>query len=155
MSFTHPVYILIAILAALIFLLIYRGMERRRAGQSLRYSNLAFMIGAMQPRTWPLRAMTGAWIAAVALVVFALSGPHVRASVPVRDGSVVLCIDTSGSMSTPDVDPTRAQAALAAMRAFVNATPQGSAIGIVSFAGDAQAIIQPTRDRDQVLSALD
>ena len=155
MTFTHPSYILIAILAALAFLWIYQAVEGRRAGQSLRYSNLVFMIGAMQPRTWPLRAITGAWIAAVALVVFALSGPHVRASVPVRDGAVVLCIDTSGSMSTADVEPTRSQAALAAMRAFINATPQGSAIGIVSFAGDAQAIVQPTRDREQVLAALD
>ena len=154
MSFTHPEYILIAVLAAVAFLWIYRVIERRRVRQSLRYSNLTFLIGAVQPRAWPLRALAGAWIAAVALVVFALSGPHVRASVPVRDGSVVLCIDTSGSMSATDVEPTRAQAALAAMRAFVDATPTGSAVGIVSFAGDAQAIVQPTRDRDQVLAAL-
>jgi Ca-activated chloride channel family protein len=155
MTFAHPGYIGLAIVAALAFALLYRAVEARRAQQTMAYSNLTFIVGAVNARRWPQRALHGAWIAAVALVVLALSGPHVRAAVPSLGGSVVLCIDTSGSMSAADVDPTRAQAALAAMRAFVSQSPAQTAIGIISFASDAQVLTQPTRDRDQVAQALD
>jgi Ca-activated chloride channel family protein len=79
----------------------------------------------------------------------------VRAAVPSLGGSVVLCVDTSGSMNAADVSPTRAQAALAAMRAFIDQAPAQTAIGIISFASDAQVLTQPSRDRDQVQQALD
>lgn len=155
MSFAHPAYIAIALIAAAFFAMLYRVFERRRAGQTIAYSSLPFLIAATAPRRWPQRALTGAWIVAVALAAFALSGPHVRAMVPSLGGSVVLCIDTSGSMSAADVQPTRAQAALAAMRAFIEKAGPQTAIGIISFATDAQALAQPTRDRDQIQSALD
>lgn len=155
MTLAHPARLAIAIVGTLVFIAVYRSFGRRRSRQELRYSNLPFLIAALDAPSWPGRALDAAWMCAIALVLFALCGPHVRASVPVRDGSVVLCVDTSGSMNATDVLPTRAQAARAAMRAFIDATPNGTAIGIVSFAGDAQAIVQPVRDRDQVLAALD
>src|SRR5579872_5646804 len=144
-----------ALTAALLFALLYRVADAGRRRQTLAYSNLPFLIGVTNPRRWPHRTLYSAWIAAVALVVLALSGPHVRAAVPSLGGSVVLCVDTSGSMSADDVSPTRAQAALAAMRAFIaQASPQTS-VGIVSFSTDAQVLTQATRDRDQVQQALD
>lgn len=155
MSFAHPGYLGPAILAALGFALLYRAVERQRKQQTLVYSHLPFLIGATTQRRWPHRALYAAWIAAVALVALALSGPHVRAVVPSLGGSVVLCVDTSGSMSAVDVSPTRAQAALAAMQAFIGKAPPQTAIGIVSFASDAQALTRPTRDRDQIQQALD
>ncbi|HEV3152863.1 MAG TPA: VWA domain-containing protein [Candidatus Baltobacteraceae bacterium] len=154
MTFEHPWRLLTVLAVCAIFVWLLRRLEsRRRAGQ-LRYSNLPFLVTAVQGRAWPVRALSAAWVLAVAVALFALAGPRVRASVPVRDGSVVLCVDTSGSMNATDVQPTRADAALQAMRAFIGATPDGTAVGIVSFAGDAQAIVRPTSDRDQALEAL-
>lgn len=155
MSFAHPAYIAIALLAALAFAALYRFIDAQRKHQTLTYSHLPFLVGAASARTWPHRALLAAWVIAVGLVVLAVSGPHVRATVPSLGGSVVLCIDTSGSMNAADVAPTRAQAALAAMRAFIDRSPAQTAIGILSFASDAQVLTQPTRDRDQVQSALE
>lgn len=155
MTFTHPGYIGLAILAALVFALIYGAVTRRRNRQTIAYSNLPFLTAAVSPRKWPERLLAAAWIFGVLLVVLAVSGPHVRAIVPSLGGSVVLCIDTSGSMNAQDVAPTRAQAALAAMRAFISQAPPQTAIGIISFASDAQVLAQPTRDRDQIETALD
>lgn len=155
MTFTHPGYIGLAILAALVFALIYGAVTRRRYRQTIAYSNLPFLTAAVSPRKWPERLLAAAWIFGVLLVVLAVSGPHVRAIVPSLGGSVVLCIDTSGSMNAQDVAPTRAQAALAAMRAFISQAPPQTAIGIISFASDAQVLAQPTRDRDQIETALD
>jgi Ca-activated chloride channel family protein len=155
MSFTHPEFLAVAILAAIAFALLYRALERRRAQQTIAYSNLQFLIAAAAPSKMPQRAFTAAWVAAVALILFALCGPRVRAMVPSLGGSVVLCVDTSGSMNAADVSPTRAQAAAAALREFIAQAPPQTAIGIISFATDAQVLTQPTRDRDQVQSALD
>jgi len=154
MTLSHPWLIAAAVPAVLAFALAYRALERRRSAVQLRYSHLPFLVASIGAPAWPARALGAAWIAAVALVVLAASGPHVRAAVPVKDGSVVLCIDTSGSMRTADVEPTRAAAALSALRAFIDATPDGTAVGIVSFAGSAQAVIQPARDRAQLRDAL-
>lgn len=154
MSFRHPELLAVAALAALLFALAFWLLQRRRIQGTLRYSNLAFLIAAAQPRVWPHRALGAAWALAVALVAIAAAQPHVRAWVPVRGGSAVLCVDTSGSMAAADVAPTRADAALAALRAFIRQSPAGTAIGLVSFAGDAQAIAAPTRDRDQLQAAL-
>jgi Ca-activated chloride channel family protein len=155
MSFAHPGYIAIATLCALAFALLYRALERRRSQQTIAYTNLPFLLAAAAPRKWPRRLLLGVWVAAVALLVLALSGPRVRAMVPSLGGSVVLCVDTSGSMTAGDVAPTRAQAALAAMKAFIDRAPAHTAIGIISFATDAQVLAQPTRDRDQIQNALD
>lgn len=153
MTFAHPSYIAVAVITAAAFLVLYRWMEARRHAYVLQYSNLSFLIGAAQPRRWIPRFFSGALVLAVALVMLALAGPRVHAAVPIA-GSVVLCIDTSGSMSARDVEPTRAQAAVAAMRSFMDRTPNSTAIGLISFATGAQAIIPPTRDRDQLHAVL-
>lgn len=154
MSFAHPALLAAALAAALVFALLYGLLERRKRRQTIAYSNLPFLVAAAAPRAWPHRLLAGAWIAAVALLVLAVSGPRIHSLVPTLGGSVVLCVDTSGSMNATDVDPTRAQAALAAMRAFIAQAPAQTAIGVISFATDAQVLTQPTRDRDQLETAL-
>jgi len=155
LSFAHPSVIVLVAFAAALFAAAYFHAQRRRTRNALQYSSLAFLIAAAQPRAWPARLMNAGWIVAVLLVGLSLAGPRVHAAMPVRGGSVVLCVDTSGSMAAADVAPTRAGAALGAMRAFVDRTPNGTAIGIVSFAGGAQEIVPPTSDRDQVRAGLD
>lgn len=155
MSFAHPDYLLLSVLLAALFAWVYRASESHRGRQALVYSNLAFLIGATRRRSWLARALFAAWIAGVVLLTLAMSGPHVRAMMPSLGGSVVLCVDTSGSMTATDVDPTRAQAALAALRAFIAQAPPQTAIGLIAFASDAQVLTQPTRDRDRLHTALD
>lgn len=154
MTFAHPVYIAVAGIVAAIFFGLYRWSEARKHAHVLQYSHLPFLIGATQPRVWIPRVFSAALVLAVTLVVIALAGPRVQASVPIA-GSVVLCIDTSGSMSARDIQPTRAQAAVAALRAFIDRTPSTTAIGVVSFATGAQAITPPTKDRDQLHAVLE
>lgn len=154
MTFAHPAYIVVAAVAVVAFFVLYRLMEARKSAQAMHYSNLAFLTGALRPSRWIPRVLSGALVAALALVLLALAGPRVHAAVPIA-GSVVLCIDTSGSMSARDVQPTRAQAAVEAMRTFIDRTPETTAVALISFATGAQAVISPTRDRDQLHAALE
>lgn len=154
MTFKHPLWLLLALAVFALFLAAYREMARRRAVRAVRFSNLDFLIAAAQPPLWMARVLFGTWIAAGLLVALAAAGPRASLLVPVRDGTVMFCVDTSGSMATRDVAPTRASAARSAMQLFVTRAPSGVAIGIVSFSGDAQLVSPPTRDRERVLASL-
>ena len=155
MTFAHPVLLLVALLALAGLIVLYRIVEKRRSAQALVYSNLAFALGAMRASRWPAVALAGAFIAGTAALLLALSGPHFFARVPSKDATVILCIDTSGSMRARDVEPTRSEAASAAARAFIDSVPDGTQIGIISFSSTADVVSPPTSDLDAARDAVD
>jgi Ca-activated chloride channel family protein len=155
MSIDHPLRLVLGLLGVIIFALLYALLSRRVTARDLAYSNVAFFVEAARPRRWIPRALQSLWILALAALVLGISGPHLTLLVPVRDGSVFICIDTSGSMSSTDVFPTRAQAAKAAARAFIDESPQGTRIGVISFAGAAGVVAPLNADHQAVIAALD
>jgi Ca-activated chloride channel homolog len=155
MSIDHPARLVIGLVAVLLFALLYDVLQRRQTAGDLAYSNVPFFVAATRPRRWIPRALQALWILALAGVVLGVSGPHLAMPVPVREGSVFICIDTSGSMASTDVYPTRSQAAKTAARAFIQESPPGTKIGIISFAGEA-GVVQPlSADHQAVIAALD
>ena len=155
MSFERPAWLVAGLLAALAFALLYRALARRTSDADLAYSSIPFFREAVRPRAWIGRLLAALWGVALACLALALGGPHLTLPVPARDGSVFICIDTSGSMASTDVTPTRADAAKAAARAFIQEAPAGIKIGIIAFSGTA-AVVQPlSADHDAVSQALD
>lgn len=155
MSVDHPARLTLGLVAVLLFALLYSLLQRRQTARDLAYSNVTFFVEATKPRNWIPRALQALWIVALAGVALGISGPHLAMPVPVRDGSVFICIDTSGSMASSDVFPTRSQAAKAAARAFIEESPRGTKIGIISFAGEA-GVVQPlSADHQAVIASLD
>lgn len=154
MTFAHPQLLAVAFAIAGAAALLYLAAQRREARTALRYSSLPFLIAAARPPRWPARALAAAVTMGLALLALSAGGPRARVWTPVRGGTVVLCVDTSGSMAARDVAPQRAAAALEALRAFIAQTPGGTAVGVVSFSGQAQGLIAPTRDRDALDGAL-
>ncbi|MGD0471939.1 MAG: VWA domain-containing protein [Candidatus Velthaea sp.] len=155
MTFAHPLALVGTVAVVALLLLVLRALERRRSADALTYSNLTFLEGAAASRIPWTALVAGAWAFAVACLGVALAGPHVTAPVAVRDGAVALCIDTSGSMSATDVQPTRADAALRAARAFIDAVPDGTRISIVAFSSNAAIVMPSSDDKDAVRAALD
>jgi Ca-activated chloride channel homolog len=154
MSFAHPLWLLAGLAAAALFLWAAHVASRRGSASALAYSDLAFFAAATKQRLDP--ALVVALACALALLALggALAGPRFVASVPVRGGAIVLCVDTSGSMRATDVDPTRADAAAAAVRAFVDGVPDGTRLALVAFAGGA-GVVQPlTADKDALRDAI-
>ena len=72
---------------------------------------------------------------------------------------VVLVMDTSGSMSGSDVNPTRMAAAQAAAKDFVDnmslVTEGRDRVALVSFAFDAELKLGLTRNSDEIKGAID
>jgi len=155
MSFSRPELILAGIAVLALLGLGYRLIERRRAAQSFAFSNLAFTLEALRPARLPTALLFAAYVIGAGALVVALAGPKFNARVPAKDGTVVICIDTSGSMRSRDVAPSRADAAREAARAFIDAVPPGTRVGIVSFASGANVVAPPSADLDAVREALD
>jgi Ca-activated chloride channel homolog len=155
MNVEHPWWLLAAVLIAGAFAVVLLRVQRRVTERDLAYSNIDFFTQAVRPRTWIPRALAIGWIFGVLCVVGALAGPHVEVPLPTHDGQVFICIDTSGSMASTDVFPTRALAAKSAAQAFINATPSGTKIGIIAFSADASLVQPLSSDRAAVVASLD
>jgi Ca-activated chloride channel family protein len=154
MSIERPLAFGVAIVLAIGTAGLLLHLDGRRRKAAFTYSNLAFLIDAAHVSRWPGRLAAGALGLGVLLACIAFAGVRLVLSVPARDGSVVLCLDTSGSMRSTDVEPSREAAVRAAARAFIRYAPDGTRIGIVSFATGAERISEPTADKQAVLEAL-
>jgi Ca-activated chloride channel family protein len=106
------------------------------------------------------RAQRGLTLAALALLFVALAGPLVgyRWELVSRRGiDIIFAVDTSRSMSTPDVKPDRLTRAKLAIDDFTNKL-DGDAVGMVAFAGSAFLVCPITLDYGafhESLSAVD
>ena len=92
---------------------------------------------------------------ALATACAALARPRARTVVANERATVILVIDTSRSMQSMDVRPSRLAAAEEAARIFVERVPKRLRIGLIAFAGDVQVVSVPTRDHRLVLQSLD
>ena len=150
MSFDRPLALLsLAVLAVLAAGFV--TLARRRPRYVIRYPNVDVLrgvssrVGGMR-RYAPLALVT----AALALLGVATAGPHVTRSAPVENATVVLVVDTSRSMLSTDVRPTRLDAAKTAARRFLERAPDKLRVGLVTFSGDVSVGAVPTRDRARV-----
>lgn len=91
----------------------------------------------------------------LALLIAAIARPRAMLMMPTAVESVILAIDTSGSMRAADVKPSRIEAAQAAARSFVEGMPDRLRVGVVSISGTAAVAQSPTTDRDDLYRAIE
>lgn len=89
------------------------------------------------------------------LLCAALARPQTVLMTPLREATVMLVIDTSGSMRAKDVKPSRIEAAQQAAQQFIQDKPSRLRVGLVTVAGTAALAQAPTEERDALLKALD
>ena len=87
-------------------------------------------------------------------MIIALARPQATTLVPSAEGTIILAIDVSGSMTATDLNPNRLEAAKAAAHAFVDKQPDTVQVGIVSFSDNAFVIQPPTDDKAALDSAI-
>ena len=155
MSFATPLALLGLLALPLVFTLFVLG-ERRRKAQGARFGTPA-LVAASAPMPRRIRRFLPLALAFVALaaLIAGVARPRATLSVPVREATIILALDTSRSMAATDVQPSRLAAALAAAEAFLDDAPSGYAVGLVSFSTRASLILPPTTDRELARNALD
>jgi Ca-activated chloride channel family protein len=144
------------LLAAPALVGVYVLLLRRRKKGVLRYASLSLVKDAIGPGQRLRRHVPPLiFLAAMIAALVAIARPSAVVTLPSEQRTIILAIDVSLSMRATDVQPNRLVAAQAAAKAFVAEQPADVRIGIVSFAGTASLVQQPTQNREDLLQAID
>ena len=123
------------------------------------FAGLPFLIGAYlwlcRDQKWSRHGYALLMLCGISLVMFSLARPRAVLLLPGRLDTVMLALDTSGSMRATDVQPSRIEAAQAAVRTFIAEQPSQVKVGIVTVASTAAVAQAPTVNRDELYRAIE
>ncbi len=155
MSFGSP-YFLLLLLAVPLVILVAILVDRRGARFPIAYTNLTVLAGVLPTRRSRWRRLVPLAFLLLALVFAAgaVAHPRLRLSQPDQNATIVLLVDVSGSMRANDVEPTRLDAAIDAMRTFLDRLPSQFRVGLVAFSSEPEPLVAPTSNRDQIRQAV-
>ena len=124
-----------------------RGVQRAWPSASMNTAATNIRFTRHAPALLVLLGMGG--------LLVAIARPQAILLLPSRIDTVMLAIDSSGSMRAGDVQPSRIEAAQAEAKSFVLGQPGQVKLGVVSVAGAAALVQAPTDQRDLVIQAID
>jgi Ca-activated chloride channel family protein len=154
MTFQWPA--LLWLLAAVPVLVVaYVWLLRKRKKLALEYASLSLVREASLGTAIRRHVPPALLLLALILMIAAIARPSAVLTLPSHHETVILAMDVSGSMRATDVKPSRLEAAQAAAKAFVLEQSQDVRIGVVAFAGTATVAQAPTRNREDVIAAID
>lgn len=158
MHIAQPLWLIGALVSVVLLLWSYRRVGRRDAGRLKAFVSARLvwrLTRSVSPlRTWVKRA---AMIGAAMCVCVALARPQGGYTTEIahhRGRDILVAIDTSRSMLTPDVKPNRLTRAKLATLDLLGQL-DGDAIGLVAFAGDAFLQCPITTDYDAFRDSVD
>lgn len=147
MTFSSPIFL--AALGIVPAIAAFQALRvRRRSKHAVSFTNVRILegsVGAVTP--WARRASAALFLVALALLAIGAARPRRLISIPRDKASVVLAMDTSGSMVSPDVKPSRGHAAQDAALLFIKLVPSTVRIGVVRFANRVQVSAAMSTDR--------
>ena len=155
MIFAHPHYLwLLLLIVPLVGWYIYR---LRRSDPSLTVSTVAPLSRLPQSwKVWLRHAMFLLDIAALATLVVILARPqtHDRWAESETEGTdIVIALDVSTSMMTPDMSPIRFEAAKEVACQFIAGRDYDN-IGVVIFAGESFTLVPMTTDHSVLVNYI-
>ncbi|MCB0168423.1 MAG: VWA domain-containing protein [Anaerolineae bacterium] len=154
MDLLWPWFLLLLLLIPLI-IAVYIGLLKRRNRYAVRYPSLSLVREALPKWSrWRRHLPFALFLLGLTSLIAALARPVAAVEVPLSRTTIILALDTSRSMCATDVFPNRLTVAQDAALAFIEDQPAGTQIGIVAFAGFAEIVVSPTRDKDQLQTAI-
>jgi Ca-activated chloride channel homolog len=134
----------------------YLWVLQRKKKQAVRYASLTMVREAMGAGQRIRRHVPPAlFFLALGAMLLALARPQATVTLPTQHETVILAMDISGSMRATDVEPNRLVAAQNAAKQFVAEQPENVRVGVVAFAGTATVAQAPTRNREDIIAAID
>ncbi|MEU4524433.1 VWA domain-containing protein [Amycolatopsis sp. NPDC024027] len=154
-GFASPWWFLLLIAVAAVAIG-YVLAQRARRKRTMRFANLD-LLEKVAPKSqgWVRHLPAVLIVLSLLLLTVALAGPTAEQKVPRNRATVMLVIDVSLSMEATDVLPTRLQAAQEAATSFARNMTPGINLGLISFAGTATVLVNPTTDRNGVIKAIE
>jgi Ca-activated chloride channel family protein len=154
LTFQEPARLVLFIVVAAVAVA-YIAIQLARTKYTLRFTSVD-LLKSVAPRWpgWQRHVAAVFMLLALGAMVVTLARPARTSRVPKQTGTILLAIDTSGSMSATDVAPTRLVAAESAATSFVNGMPKGLKVGLVQFDNTARLLVTPTDDRSIITTAI-
>lgn len=154
-EFLNPGRLLILIVPVAL-VLCYLVLQARRRRYALRFTTVELLDEVAPDRPGWRRHLTALGLIMAAIVAtIAFARPVIAGETLESSKLVVLAIDTSISMEAEDVSPSRIDAAREAATVFLDAVPEGVAVGVVGFDGTARELISPTTRIDAVRRVIE
>jgi Ca-activated chloride channel homolog len=154
MTFKSPelLLFLLAVPAAVAF---YVSLERRRARRAANWSSPGLLPNMVSKTPGRVRYIPAAlFLTAMTLLLVGFARPEARFSEAKDGATIVLMVDTSGSMGANDVKPTRLLAADAALTEFVKTLPSKYRAALITFSTNIAVKVTPTYDRKELIAGL-
>lgn len=154
MSFEWPLALLGLLVIPMIAAL-YVVSQRRRRAYAVRFTNLE-LLGSVVTGSpnWRRHLPPLLFLLALTALTVAIARPHIDVDVAKEEATVMMTLDSSGSMQATDVTPNRLDAARSAANQFTDRLPAKFRLGLVTFSNVAQLLVPPTTDRAPVRNAL-
>ena len=141
-----------------LILFAYLWCLNRRRRYAVRMSSLSLMRESARDRSgWRRHLPFGLFLFAFLSLIVALCRPVITVSVPAKLGTMILAVDVSRSMCSPDIQPTRIEALEETLSKFIAVQSSGTKIGVVAFSDFADLVQPPTGDKaavDQAIKSL-
>lgn len=153
-GFAEPLW-LIGLAGIPVLCLLYRRAVRERSYAALTFSRVAVAAQAQgSDRLRRPHILFALALLALALILVGLADPHIPLEGADEGVSVVLVLDTSGSMQATDYLPTRLEAAKAAAETLLSRLNPEDYAGVVVFESGATSAAYLSPDRDRVIERL-
>jgi Ca-activated chloride channel family protein len=155
MSFQWPQALVLLLLLPVLGWLYWRG-RKPRAESVVVFPGLE-TLSRTKPAGLGFRLHLPALLYGLALLLGILALARPSMTVPEGDprAGIVLTIDVSRSMMATDIQPSRFEAARAALRTFLKEMPQGARVGLVIFSRFPTTVVPLTTNRTRLFDAVD
>jgi Ca-activated chloride channel family protein len=133
----------------------YLLAQRTRQRYVTRFTSVE-LLASVAPRRpgWQRHVAPAVLAGALVVMILGYARPAHADRVPRQRATIVLALDTSASMGSADVAPSRLAAAEDSARRFVSGLPAGLKVGLVAFDSTARVLVSPTTDRATVVAAV-
>jgi Ca-activated chloride channel homolog len=155
MSFGAPIWL--AALASLpLAVAAYLRARRRAKRYAIRFTAVPTLrLAAGTGASWRRHLPAALALGAIATLAVALARPHLSYSAAVKQASMMLVTDHSGSMAADDVQPTRLAAAVRAANTFIDQLPATVRLGAIAFSSSADAVQSPVSQHGAARAIID
>ncbi|MFB6180612.1 MAG: VWA domain-containing protein [Candidatus Nanohalobium sp.] len=130
-EFFHLLFLLNGLVILVYFY--YRNKKKDRAMKFGNFKTLKKVAGNSFLQTDDLLLLTR--MIGITLLIIGISNPVLIQEKKVSESNYAVLLDSSGSMFTSDIKPTRFQAAKQTAKEFTQQLPNSSKVGLVTFSG--------------------
>ena len=154
MSFLWPA-MLFSLLFIPLFIGIYLRNQQRRRQIAANFGGLGNAQGTGRHLSGSRRHLPAVFfLVGLGVLMLAMARPQATVSLPKLAGTLILAFDVSGSMAAEDMEPTRMEAAKAAVIDFIQQQPLSVQTGVVAFSDNGFSVQAPTNDKEAILAAI-